>query len=97
MSYIRSTSNPEGLYIWGERDGRVCISIERKLLSIPRHVFRGLLKRWRNADLDAVTQYRGASMRITKDCKFEFRYDGWKKGTKIVAYEVTWAYIANDC
>lgn len=97
MSYIRSTSNPEGLYIWGERGGRVQIAVGNDLLSIPRHVFRGLLKRWRNADLDDVTQYRGASMRVTKDFRFELRYDGWKKGKKITAYEVTWAYIANDC
>jgi len=49
MSYIRSTTNPEGLYIWGD-DHDVSFSYgsmggEHPLLHAPFNVWHGVLKK----------------------------------------------------
>jgi hypothetical protein len=48
MSYIRCLSNPEGLYIWGERGGRVAISVgsEPEIHYVPTRNFEAVLKKY---------------------------------------------------
>ena len=69
MSYIRSTSNPEGLYIWGGARGRItiCHNVHKPLASrtngsfeIPCHIFHGLCRKWAEA-FDERATYRGAT------------------------------------
>lgn len=93
MSYIRSSSNPERLYIWGGSIRGIVEISERDndLLHIPRHVFHGILRRWYKRQ-DNITKYRGATMTQTKDFKYELTYKTWNsRGIK--AFDVTWTYI----
>ncbi len=53
MSYIRSTSNPESVYIWANPKGQVEIMYRVKKplgagqsMVIPRHVFHSVCKAW---------------------------------------------------
>ena len=69
MSYIRSTSNPDGLYVYGDIDGSVHFhwSIEEPLssgrerpLMVPQDIFDRALKAWtdsfgENVDVDGFT------------------------------------------
>lgn len=78
MSYIRSTSNHEGLYIWGDCRGRVHVShhIAPPLASdgeptndrdyqgftVPRHVFEHVCREWHRRG-GAEVRYRGLRVR----------------------------------
>lgn len=96
MSYIRSVSNPERLYIWGGSRGIVEIAVgSNDLLHIPRHVFRGILRRWYQRQ-DDITKYRGATMTQTKDFKYELTYKDWTRDEKVKAFDVTWMYIVTQ-
>lgn len=96
MSYIRGMSNPEALYIFGSGRGRVEICVAGKIVTIPRHVFHGILRRWHENKGENVT-YRGAAMTEIivhsppKPTRFRFAltYSDWS----ILAYEVTWEYL----
>jgi len=50
MSYIRCLSNPEGLYIWGEEENKLAISIIKDgdlyVQYMPENIFESLIKRW---------------------------------------------------
>ena len=47
MSYIRSGSNPENLYIWGDKeDVYISIGGETELKKVPIKTFNGLLKKY---------------------------------------------------
>jgi len=47
MSYIRSSSNPENLYIWGdEEDVYISIGSNVELKKVPIKTFNGLLKKY---------------------------------------------------
>jgi len=93
MSYIRSISNPEGLYIWGGTQG-IEISVgSDPLLTIPRHIFRGVLKRWYRYGENV--SYRGARMSQTPDFKYQLEYKDWE-GRSVKAYDVTWTYIVTQ-
>jgi hypothetical protein len=50
MSYIRCTSNPENLYVWGDIDGHVYWSVVSResnniLIRIPQEIFDGLMNK----------------------------------------------------
>lgn len=108
MSYIRSTSNPEGLYIWGD-DKNVNIVFGKELIKyIPIKIFDGLLNKYNKSCGNGV-KFKGASIKET------FISDG-KKQTKLQKafgvqsgnfkmrlsygdwhkdmWKVTWEYIA---
>lgn len=92
MSYIRALSNPESLYIWGEGNGKVAISVGQKsLVWMPRHVFHGILKRW--YEYQDVAKYRGASMKMIFTAPFKIRLEYPKTGVYVECYEATWVYV----
>jgi hypothetical protein len=66
MSYIRATSNPEGLYIIGtrtERGSAINIMCGNLSLCMPPHVFHGVLRRWKDVCYCGDTaKYRGAAL-----------------------------------
>jgi hypothetical protein len=45
MSYIRCTSNPENLYVWGDIDGYVHWNTNDILIRIPQATFDGLMNK----------------------------------------------------
>jgi hypothetical protein len=99
MSYIRSGSNPEKLYIWG--DG-INFYIEEGFNDskvIPKKIFIGLIKKWLKNNWEDTT-FKDASVKevwVTddktneKESKIELSYDGWK----IHMWLVTWVYITH--
>lgn len=61
MSYIRSTSNPEGLYIWG--NGKDVIIVTTNFHEhIPQKIFDGLLEKCRK-EFDNNINYKKASIK----------------------------------
>lgn len=94
MSYIRSTSNPEGLYIWG--DGKtVTITKGPKTIGyIPTNIFHGLIKKYNQNFYPDECSYKGASIKevhIGKNFKVQLSYDNWK----VNMWDVTWHYIVS--
>lgn len=100
MSYIRSTSNPENLYIWG--DGKTTFfSKGRKdgptpVYHMPRNVFHGLIRKWHRQYHD-TTRHKGAEVKEVwikdngvNELKVQLSYDDWS----ITMWAVTWEYIA---
>lgn len=88
MSYIRCLSNPEKLYIIGDRRGRIEFCGEN--LYMPRHVFDGALKRWyKNGCQD--THYRGFEIKEARDFRWQLRYKGWDR--HLTLWQVTLWYI----
>lgn len=90
MSYIRSTSNPEGLYIWAD-EKEVSVMKGSKIIGIiPVAIFNGLIRKYYKSLEDCA--YKGAEIREIKSGK-NFKtcltYNNWK----CVMWEVTWSYI----
>ena len=109
MSYIRSTSNPEALYIWGGKDKVVNISCkEQPPFRMPTSVFNGLIRKFNRKYghgfdllLDEELIYRKAKlMMVKRGVNFEvcLEYTGMVDGMpvewKCFMWEVTWMYIA---
>jgi hypothetical protein len=93
MSYIRSTSNPESLYIWGDLDNNAYVVMGPETIGkMPTHVLNGLIRKYhRNYCED--TKYKGAEIKETCiDGKFKMQlsYKEWQ----CVMWRVTWDYIA---
>jgi hypothetical protein len=107
MSYIRTLSNPEGLYIWGtsSKERGECVSIAAKgkeLVAMPRNVFRKLLLLWHDIycnglpDDDAVNTekrvvFEGATLTLNDNWCWDLNYPTWPE--PISMYEVTLMYI----
>lgn len=97
MSYIRSGSNPESLYIHGDKEGTVHISMGTDhTRKIPRNVFHGLIRKYHKMFNEDVS-FKGASLteRWVKcdgrnECKTVLAYDDWE----CIMWGVTWDYIA---
>ena len=91
MSYIRSISNPEGLYIVGTGEN-VEIYVKTDVVKyIPGDIFDGLIKKYIDNFYEDC-EYKGASIQYVKrgkDFKIEFSYSDWK----IYMWDVTWNYI----
>jgi hypothetical protein len=95
MSYIRSTSNPEGLYIWS--DGNTVEIANPKMnetYQIPKDIFNGLILKYRKKQDEC--KFKGATIRDVWELennvnlpKIELAYNDWK----ITMWEVTWYYI----
>lgn len=98
MSYIRSGSNPEGLYIWGDGTN-VYFSASKEDSSqtnkyMPVGVWHELIRRYhRMFDFDTPISFKSAKLELwwdTKKPKLKLSYKGWS----YVMYQVTFGYIA---
>ena len=110
MSYIRSTSNLEGLYIWGDgKDANISKGGDLdRIRKIPQRIFDGLCKKYYKS-FGANTKYKGASVKEIfvksgkKQTKLEkmlgiedgeFQTRLSYKDWYIDMWRVTWEYIA---
>lgn len=97
MSYIRSGSNPEKLYIWGDGVNTYIAEGAKENKVMPRSVFHGLIRKWlRNGWEDCV--FKGASVKEVwrkmgnkNELQIELSYNGWK----VYMWLVTWVYITH--
>ncbi len=95
MSYIRSGSNPEGLYIFGDGEYvTICIGPDSSR-KMPKNIFHGLIRKYHRDELGI--QFKGASLNEewieyngSSDCKVVLAYDNWR----CEMWGVTWDYIA---
>ena len=62
MSYIRSGSNPEKLYIWGDEDKVFISEGSKDTWTIPLNIFNGLLRKFHRRYHDYPCQYKGAQV-----------------------------------
>lgn len=94
MSYIRSGSNPEGLYIWGDKTTVHVAKGGEETKSLPKKIFHGLIRKYHTQGLDV--KYKGASLKQEwikengkNECKTVLAYDDWT----CPMWDVTWEYI----
>jgi len=96
MSYIRSLSNPEGLYIFG--DGRNIELIVKKepIKLMPPQIFKSLMLKWLDNDFDDdELDFEGAKLKVEKrneNFKWILSYADWQ----IEMWEVTLFYVATS-
>jgi hypothetical protein len=95
MSYIRSTSNPESLYIWGDLDQNAYVVMGSDTIgTMPTRTLNGLIKKYVRNDDDESCKYSGAEIKevnVDGNFKMELSYKGkWK----CHMWRVTWEYIA---
>jgi hypothetical protein len=62
MSYIRSGSNPEKLYIWGDVEKATISEGNKETWNIPLNIFNGLIKKFHRRFHDCPCQYKGAQV-----------------------------------
>ena len=63
MSYIRSGSNPEKLYIWGDAEDIVHISVGSVHgKTIPENIFHGLIRKYHRSHCGDA-DFKGASIK----------------------------------
>lgn len=94
MSYIRSISNPEGLYIFGSEEGVEIMRGSEMIGVIPTEVFTGLIKEYIDGFCENC-EYKGASIKekwILGHPKTVLSYNNFN----IIMWEVTWYYIASN-
>jgi hypothetical protein len=102
VSLIRSTSNPDLLYVFENRVGVLSfLQGTGPELKMRKSIFSTVLKRWQNEGLNKPISYRGArfgEVEYPDDVnqiggfRLVLRNQGW--GKEIVAYETTWMYVA---
>jgi len=103
MSYIRSGSNPEGLYIVGTKEGVefyvAGVDYSQNLpRAMPVEVFEGLLRKYHKSLDASKVEYGGATVKEVwidglggNKYRIRLNYKDWD--TPIDMYEVTWSYI----
>ena len=96
MSYIRSGSNPEGLYIIGNTRGQVEFLGADGCWGIPRSVFHHVALRWFDGAHEDKVSYRGLTVEEKQvapngDFKVVLTY----KDHTVKMWAVTWDYIVN--
>ena len=104
MSYIRSTSNPEELYIWGDENNINITKGSDIIGQIPNNIFDGLIlkcyKSWQDiiiykkARIEQVFIENNTKPKILNtftqgDFKIKLSYENWE----LLMWEVTWDYI----
>lgn len=62
MSYIRSGSNPEKLYIWGDGENATIAEGSKPTWNIPLNIFNGLIRKFHRRFHDYPCQYKGAQV-----------------------------------
>ena len=98
MSYIRSASNPEGLYIWSDGD-MVTVMKEHLIIGeIPTDIFNGLIKKYiRGNQCDcsfkkAKIEDVFSLINGVNTPQMRLSYAGWQ----VDMWAVTWYYIAKS-
>jgi hypothetical protein len=100
MSYIRSLSNPEALYVWADISGPVtfcvgnaCKGEEVTLHSMPLEVFKRLgVLFWDWGWMDEPIEYKGGFIRETSDFRLELGYKDWST----VLWQVTVEHLFGE-
>lgn len=90
MSYIRSYSNPEGLYIYGDSHGMVHICSEA--LSLPADVFNGILQMFTERTHGFDVEFKDARLRWNGE-RYELSYPDWD--TTLKMHYSTMYYLAH--
>ena len=112
MSYIRSTGNPEALYIWGDSEGVVTVMKGPEIVGkLPTSVMNGLIKKYIDEYCPDDCEYEGALVeevwipveteRITEEMKMMSLTSTpmvrLSYGDwKVDMWDVTWYYIARS-
>ena len=96
MSYIRSTSNPEGLYIWS--NGKMTyISAGTNLnLTVPSDIWDRFLEKCLGLDYwdDDKREYDGMTAEEILPGKIFISYPSWESPVEM--YYTTWHYILHS-
>lgn len=98
MSLIRSSMNPEGLYIWGSNDNYHIAYPNQDLAIVPIKLFREAFLAWEEDNLSGDFLYDGFSIKegFRKvngiECGWSFTY----KGNQFHVSFVTLWYILNS-
>ena len=109
MSYIRSLSNPEKLYIWYGGDDMITITAGPGFdEEMPIATFHGIMRRWwaneHGISNRTKLKYQGAILEQTKDFRWRLSYevphDVWKENVNLkdwsndlVLWDVTLTYL----
>jgi hypothetical protein len=112
MSYIRSTGNPEAMYIWGDADCTVTVMKGPDVIgTLPTDVMDGLINKYINGNCPDDCDYKGAKVeevwipvpteRITEEMKIMSLVSTpmvrLSYGDwKVDMWDVTWYYIARS-
>ena len=92
MSYIRSTQNPEKLYIWGDETNATISEGGLPNWNIPLKTFEGLLKKFHKNFHEMPCNYKGCvvdEIYADETYKVVLSYGN----NKAIMYDVTWEYI----
>jgi hypothetical protein len=108
MSYIRSGSNPEKLYIWGGLDTAEIAEGSKPTWGIPINIFDGLLKKYHRRFHEFPCQYKGAKVDevwVDEDGNegvsdahlkpLQFKVKLSYEDHSVIMWLVTWEYIVN--
>lgn len=96
MSYIRSITNPEELYIVGSHAGIEIYAGQDNQRLVPYDVFHTLLLKWYEEHEDV--EYKGASLKcehIGTGFRWVLRYTAWPDRS-LVLWETTLQVVADD-
>ncbi len=95
MSYIRSSSNSEGLYIWSNGTDVEILEGSKFHGRIPVNIFNGLIRKFRKSVHGTPCKFKKCSLDevwIEGVPKIQLKY-----GTiEVNMREVTWEYIINS-
>jgi hypothetical protein len=109
MSYIRSGSNPEKLYIWGDSENAVIAEGNKAMWDIPVNIFNSLIRKFHRRFHEYPCQYKDAQVEEVwvYDGDIEVIDDGTDpilrrseckvklsyNGHSVIMWDVTWEYI----
>lgn len=98
MSYIRSGSNPEGLYIWGDGEGKLFVAKDGNMKAIPKDDFHGIILAWWNNDEDLTELTFGDAKMVQNPNTFKWtlHHKSWNNEFSVEAWDVTWHYLVCD-
>lgn len=99
MSYIRSTSNPESLYIWSNGEYATIMKGPDIIGNIPERTINGLINKYIDDNLPDNCEYEGAkiseewiSLNNSNHPMMVLSYEDWE----VIMWDVTWYYIAHS-
>ena len=96
MSYIRSTSNPEGMYIWSNgKTTHISVGTRPSLL-VPHEVWNGFLEKCLLLEYweDEEREYKGLAAKEILPGKIFISYPSWESPVEM--YYTTWYYILHS-
>lgn len=92
MSLIRCLSNPEGLYVWGDRKNVHFMIEGLDVLVIPHSKFNGIMKKYRGVNMD-MKYGKDTSLQEIKCSDSSYRLRLKYKNKSVSMWEVTFRYI----